>query len=404
MSIRNKSTSLLRLAQERAASKKVEEDHKKQEDIAVPCLSKDCIWNILIRLPINSLPHSRFVCKSWYDIINSPTFIDAHLHRSQTVLIFLCFQHRRSLSSVKSVPNTFSVESSFLPTKSGSIFGEPTVSSKSIFYMGFMEFKNGKCQMGEYNITCSGNIRGTCNGLVLLDNKLKKGGLLVMNPVTRKIIALPLGTISSPHNDSYGFAFINATGDYKVVHLFRDMLGYINCETLYLGTRVWREVNGPTFGLFGWLGNNPVSAIDALHWIPEIDRSDYLVSMEMENDKFTTIALPQSCQKYDGIIEMGGFLCFVTHEELNVDVWILKGLCGEVWTKQHCITRGCILDMVPLLSLGVSGDIIFKRDEDGSLYIYNFELQELRKIEMEAAGLLQSNLYMPHVNSLVSWK
>ncbi|KAJ0085077.1 hypothetical protein Patl1_07386 [Pistacia atlantica] len=84
------------------------------------------------------------------------------------------------------------------------------------------------------------------NGLMLLDNRGKNGGLVVMNPVTRKMVALPVGNLCPPYEESYGFALSEATGEYKVVHLFRDN---------YIG---------------------------ALHWIPEFDASDYEVSMFLD--------------------------------------------------------------------------------------------------------------------------
>ncbi|KDP31628.1 hypothetical protein JCGZ_14853 [Jatropha curcas] len=399
-----KNVGLLKSVEERALSKKVEDEQKRQN---VPYFHKDCISNILIRLPLESLQSSRFVCKPWYNIINSPIFIDAHLRRSESVLIFLeSVQNERYPYLERSMPtqkpNYFSVESSFLQSKPVPIFGQP-VNTLPKFRIQFLEFKEGKSKVTEYKVSCLGLIRATCNGLILLDNKLKKGGLLVMNPVTRKLMALPLGTIYPPQNESYGFALSNTTGEYKVVHLFRDELGYVSCEILNIGTRFWREVNGPSFGLFGWFGYEPVSAIGALHWVPQVDHNDYIVSMEVDNEKFHTIRLPENCRTYDRIIEMAGLLCLVVHEELNIDIWNLKSIGEGVWTKQYSITRGSVLDMVPMFSLRISGDIIFKRAEDGSFYAYDFRFQEMRKVEIDKKCFPFSGTYLPHVNSLVSW-
>jgi hypothetical protein len=302
-------------------------------------------------------------------------------------LIFLSSKKRGSLYAFPSAsilpekPNTISIEAKFLQTECVPVFGLPTMDPTLKSYIQYLEIDGGRSKVVEYNASCLGNIRATCNGLILLDNKLKKGGLIVMNPVTRKLIALPLGTLYPPHNESYGFASSNVTDDYKVVHLFRDELGFLSCEILILGTRLWREVNGPSFGLF----------------------SDFRVSMYVEKEKFHTIPLPKSSRTHDRIVETGDFLSFVTHEEANqIDIWILKGL-GESWTKQHSITMGCIMDMVPLLSLRIKGDMIFKRDEDGSFYAYDFQLQVMRKVEMEKGFVPLSSSLLPHVNSLVSW-
>lgn len=399
-----KSIGLLKSVEERALLKKVEDEQKKEQ---VPYLHKDCISNILIRLPLESLQSSRFVCKPWYSIINSPIFVDAHLRHSESVLIFLKSVSRERLypyfgiSMPPEQPNNFCVETSLLQSESVPIFGQPTISSAPKFFIQFMEFKEGKGKIREYNLSCLGHIRATCNGLILLGNKLKKGGLVVMNPVTRKLIALPLGTIYPPQDESYGFVLNSATGEYKVVHLFRDELGYVSCEILNLGSRMWREVNGPSFGLFGWFGYTPVSAIGALHWVPEIDHNDHIVSMEVATEKFHTVPLPKSCRTYDRIIEMAGFLCFVTHQELDIDIWNLKSLNGGVWMKQYTISTGSVLDMVPMFSLRISGDLIFKRDEDGSFYAYDFRFKVMRKVEMDKQGFPLSGTYLPHVNSLI---
>ncbi|KAJ0085437.1 hypothetical protein Patl1_07371 [Pistacia atlantica] len=369
----NNNTNLLRLVEERALSKKVEEEQKKQE-IGVPYFHKDCISNILIRLPLQSLSSTRF--------------------------LKVCLRHQLDQSN----QITFSVEASLLQQNSFSIFDHPITNSMSKFCIQFMYFKEGKSKSEEYKVSCLGNIRATCNGLVLLDNRLKKGGLVVINPVTRKMVALPVGTLYPPHDESYGFALSEATGEYKVVHLFRDSLGYISCEILNLGTRFWRGVNGPSFGLFGWFGYKPVSAIGALHWIPEIDASEYIVSMEVDHERFQTILLPTACRTYDRIIEKDGFLCFVTHEGLNIDIWVLKSLSGDFWTKHHSITKGGIIDMVPLFSLRMSEDMIFTRDEDGSFYTYDFTLEVMTKVEPEKECFLPSDSYFPHVNSLISWE
>lgn len=402
----DKKAGFLRLVEERALSK---EEKKRLQDALVPYIPKDCISNILLRLPLESLQRSRFVCKPWYAIINSLKFIDDHLERSESVLIFISSIKEENLYpfSTRPIavekPNTFSVEAKLLQSESVPVLVQPNINPTLKYYIKFLEINNGRSKIGEYSVSCTGHIRAACNGLILLENKLKKGGLIVVNPVTRKLISLPLGTLCPADKESYGFAFCTVTGEYKVVHLFQDELRYFGCEILNLGTRVWRAVNGPSFGLLRWLGCLPVLAIGALHWVPNIDSSDYLVSIEVDKERFHIIPLPKSSRYHDRIVEMRGFLSFVTHEEENqMGVWILKGL-GELWTKQLSIKTGCILDMVPLYSLRIKGDMIFKRDEDGSFYAYDFQLQVMRKIEMENERLKMSGMYHPHVNSLISW-
>ncbi|CAK9168321.1 unnamed protein product [Ilex paraguariensis] len=406
-----RSATLLRLVEQRALSRKeLEEEKKKEQESLIPYLPEPLISKILVRLPLESLPRSRFVCKPWYKIVNDPVFINDYLGRSETVLVFLSPvlgeplhpYFRTSIPNEK--PNTFSVEAKLFQLQSIPLFCQPLMNPGSKFYIKFMEIKDGKSRIGDFNATCLGNIRATCNGLILLDNTMKKGGLVVMNPVTRELTGLPLGTLFSSHDESFGLAFCNSTSGYKLVHLFRDELRYIGCEILNLGMRSWRMVDGPSFGLFGWFGFEPVSALGALHWIPHIDHSEYIVSMEINEEKFHNISLPKSCRSNDRIVDIGGRLCFMTREEMNqIDMWMLGNLSGENWTKEYTIMVGCITDMIPLYCSRINREMIFK-DKDGSLYAYDFHLEIMRKVEIKNRCFPVHGFCLPHVNSLVSWR
>lgn len=418
MVTKSRRSALLMLVEERLLKNKTEEE-KKQAQLSY--IHKDCISNIRARLPADSLHRSRFVCKPWYNIVQNPKFIDAHLQRSESVLIFLKPNVKESLhpiskklkvgenessypypmtSTLQENRNTVPVESKLLDPNNVPMFGHPALTSPKSSVQ-FMEFKNGGSDIVEYSLSCLGNnIRATCNGLMLLDNKLKKGGVIVLNPVTKKVTDLPVGTLC--HQESYGFAMSHVTAEYKVVHLFLDRLGFAGCEILSLHKKAWRGVNGPSFGLFSnhRFGYAPLSAIGALHWMPHLKGSNYIVSMEVDKETFHQIPLPKSCGFHDRIIEIGGSLGLVTHEDINhIDIWILKDLFGEGWTKQHSITVDTKTDMVPLCSLRIKGDIIFCRMKGNSLYAFDFQQQQMTEI-----GKVNSSVkYLPHVNSLVTW-
>ncbi|XP_030521088.1 F-box/LRR-repeat/kelch-repeat protein At1g09650-like isoform X2 [Rhodamnia argentea] len=407
-SLGSKGKNLARLVEEKACSKKFQQE---EEQKRIPYLPKDCLTNILIRLPHSSLLRSMLVCKSWRSIITSLNFVHAHLHRSDTILIFQSWIRTPHIyySSLTTrppeSPNSFSIEANYLQSQNIPILTQPNINHSEKSYVKFMEFSNGNCEERDYKISCLGMIRATCDGLILLDNRMKEGGLIVLNPVTRKLDPLPLGTLYPAHKESYGFALSKVSGVYNVVHLFRDELDFFHCEILSLGTRVWRPVYGPEPGLFGWLGHRPVFAIGSLHWVPLVDHSDYIVSLEMDSEKFHKVSLPTSCRTYDRILEMHGSLCFIAHEEMTqINIWMLEGLSGHAWKQTCSITMGCTFDMVPLLSLKMSGDVIFERDEDYSLYRYHFELKEMRRIEVQGKCPVPSNTYFTHVNSFISWR
>lgn len=403
----SKAMSLLKLAEERATlKKKLEEGKQKQQLDSVPYLPKDCVSNILIRLPLESLQRSRFVCKPWYSIINSRTFVHDNLQRAEKVLIFLTpFNLVSRWSDKDSVfrenTNTFSVEAKIFDLKSVHVLHRPLIDSSSKYAIRYMMLADGKIKIGEFNATCLGKIRATCDGLIVIDNKLKKGELVIMNPVTRELGLLPLGTIYPSHEES--LALVNCTQGYKLIHLFRDESQFIGCEVLRIGERSWRVIDGPSFGLLKWFGYEPVFAIGALHWVPEIDHSEYIVLMTIDDEKFYKIELPKVSRFNDRIMEVSGCLCFVAHEEMNeISIWILESLCGE-WKKIYTIGVGCIRDLIPLYFPKFKWEIYFM-DKDGSVFAFDFEKEQMRKVVVKKEIFpIHPSAYTIHVNSLVSW-
>lgn len=402
----SKAMSLLKLAEERASlKKKLEEGKQKQQVDSVPYLPKDCISNILIRLPLESLQRSRFVCKPWYSIIYSPTFVHDNLRRAEKVLIFLSPINRVSRRSdrdsvFRENPNTFSVEAKIFDLKSVHVLHRPLIDPSSKYAIRYMMLADGKTTIGEFNATCLGKIRASCDGLIVIDNNLKKGELLIMNPITRELNLLPLGTIYPSHEES--FALVNCTQGYKLVHLFRDESQFIGCEVLRIGERSWRVVDGPSFGLLKWFGYEPVFAIGALHWVPEIDHSEYIVSMTIDDEKFHKIMLPKVSRFNDRIMEVSDRLCFVAHEEMNeISIWMLESLSGE-WGKIYTIGVGCIRDLIPLYFPKFRWEIYFM-DKDGSVFVYDFEKEQMGKVVVKKGSFpFLGGAYMIHVNSLVS--
>ncbi|OVA03764.1 hypothetical protein BVC80_8847g20 [Macleaya cordata] len=205
------------------------------------------------------------------------------------VLIFLSksIQQRTSLNE-----NIFRVNEHVQSDQEPfSIFQRSILEREQKFYMQFMEIIDGKSMVKSLNLCCLGQIRASCNGLVLLENKLKCGGSLVINPVSRKLVPLPPGTISTPRDESFGFGFCSNSEEYKVVHLFRNENGYVECEIINVGSRSWRPTDRPSDGIFSWFGTVPVFAIGALNWIPHSDSSEYIVSMGVDDERFCKIPL-----------------------------------------------------------------------------------------------------------------
>ncbi|XAR71003.1 hypothetical protein NMG60_11028072 [Bertholletia excelsa] len=314
--------------------------------------------------------------------------------QSETTIIFLQLVSQRR-------PKSFSIE-----TKLGLLEHESIFSTRNpaVSYISFIEVQDGKSKVIQSNICGFKKILAACNGLVLGTCEPSRK-LIVMNPVTRKFLLLPLGTIAPCPNESYGFVHIPLIREYKVVHLFRDESGYIGCEVLSINTRSWRAVDGPSFGLFRQFAYNPVVAIGALHWLPATDGCAYLVSMTVDDENFHTKSLPIPSSMNDRLVEMNGYLGYVTHVALDrIEVWILKGLGDENWVKRHIIMGYRMPDLIPISTLRHGREMVLKEDRDFSFYAYDFESQVIRKVEMEGEFLQRRGSFLPHVSSLALWE
>ncbi|XP_057510496.1 F-box protein CPR1-like [Actinidia eriantha] len=382
---------LLIAVQKRASDNETKKQSRGFEEIH---FSYDLIFKIFLLLPAESLHRSSFVCKAWFNLINSSNFVEAHIRQSETVLIF-----PKSVTQTR--PNTFYIESKL----SLSIFS--TTEPSRSHYLDFVGVQDGKLKEIESNVSGFKNILATCNGLVLATRKERRG-LLVINPVTRKVLALPRGTILS-YEESYGFVFSHLSKEYKVVHLFRDTSRYIACEIMSLTTRSWWAVDGPNAEHFRSFLHKPVSANGSLHWLPDRDGCNCIVSMGIDDEKFDTRSLPISSSRNDRLVEIGGFLSFVTHVPGNtIEVWFLKECEGQSWVKQHTIRGYRISDLVPACSLRCGRELFFilENTVDQGRYFcaYDMETQEMREVEFEGLSLWgHRRAYLPHVITLASW-
>ncbi|CAN4093207.1 unnamed protein product [Withania somnifera] len=365
--------------QQSTTSRKRERKEEMDDDLETKrkWLPSDLLFKVFLLLPAETLCGLRCVCKLLLNMINSPTFIEAHFRQSEMVLITKNSLHEEN------------IQSPF-----------PLFSNKNECYFNFWGIHSGK----GHKVLMPDNLRNlkcilaACNGLVLAEIK-KNGGLVVGNPSTRNHIRVPLGTTGFVQ-ELYGFMFSHLTGAYKVVHLFQESRK-IRCEILNLTTRSWHEVDGPSSGGFELITTHrSVSTVGALYWLPQRNGCKHVVSLGFHDEKFLTVTLPISSTKNDRLVEIGGSLSFITHATLNlIQVWILK---NGSWLKRYSINR--LYDITGFVPLCASTKEIFFNRAEGYplLHIYKFATEEMQEVHFEGTKRV-GDLYMPHVKSLVSW-
>ncbi|GFZ08384.1 hypothetical protein Acr_20g0001920 [Actinidia rufa] len=357
-----------------------------------------CFSKIFLLLPAKSLHRASFVCKAWFKLINSSNFVEAHILQAEPVVIYL-----KSVSPPR--PKMFSIEDNLSLSK----FSRRETANSPVHYLSYVEVQNGEGKVIESNISDFQNILATCNGLVLATRKDTRG-LLVINPVTRRVLPLPRGTILlyAECYHSYGFVFSHLSREYKVVHLFRDESKSIACEIISLTTRSWRAVNGPSSEHFHtYFSRKPVAANGSLHWLPCGGGCSCIVSMGIDDEKFYTRILPNRSRRNDRLVEIGGLLSFVTHVvEDTLEIWILKESEGEGWVKRHTITGSGIRNLVPTCMMKRGRELFFVIERENHLCAYDMETLEMRAVEFDGVALWRRHIYfsyLPHINTLASW-
>lgn len=181
-----------------------------------------------------------------------------------------------------------------------------------------------------------GEIRSSCNGLILICGPKQKGLLYVMNILTKSWLELP----NCPSNCSHlgcGIApcFDPLTKDYKVVHIFSDRYGF-EIFTLGCSDNAWKRIPGPfkssheqqqlLYFANAYRWRDPVCINEqVLHWYIESNR--FIISMNVSDEKSRKTYLPECCwrsrkNRYE-LVEMGGKLVLVYKvSEIQIDVWI----------------------------------------------------------------------------------
>lgn len=167
-------------------------------------LPEDLVIDILLRLPVESLLRFKCVCKHWYVLIKSPSFIEKHFrHKNNRARLLVCNLKvaHEGHAIVKSV------DFSLLPQN---IVPGVTPEQKTLLQLPRVS-----------DFTC---VAGPVDGIFLMQKKFYGDDvrLGLWNPATREFRPLPPAPFEiehffSDHDHQFGLGFDLLTQDYKVV-------------------------------------------------------------------------------------------------------------------------------------------------------------------------------------------
>ncbi|XP_050124112.1 F-box protein CPR1-like [Malus sylvestris] len=287
---------------------------------------EEIVREILLRLPsVKSLIKCSVVCKSWRNLIQSPSFIADHLHRNQNQIGHDDDGVVGSLYLIRWSINRYTLYWDKPASASASSFNINDTNSKIITPSTYQQIdtKVTPSSYGYYLV-------GTCNGLVCLadeDYFCPSFPIIIWNPSVRKFVTLPHPTITIPEksiNDkrdpitpAYAFGYDSRTNDYKVLTIFSsnpssgpDMDNPFAVQVYSLARGSWKTLSPPppappSLSIPGCnfvcrryqpANARPVFVNGAVHWLLWPD-DVFIVSFDMATESFSKIELPKTLRE-----------------------------------------------------------------------------------------------------------
>lgn len=241
-------------------------------------LPKALVIEILLKLGASDLLRCKSVCKSWLSLINTPSFIDAHLEVSKKINndpYFLVNSWDRSSGCVSSI----------------SIVSNQT--------LGVLE---------THQLTSDPmHIVGSYNGIVCLFNFRRNNDLLLWNPATRHGKYVTNCYQIDQKFNCLGFGFDAKNNDYKIVsiQIFHAKLPPYPLEAMVysLKTGSWKKVSNEKLvinevtggvccgGFHSWMAIREVQEIRV--------REEVIISFDMTNEVLISTPLPSIINNCD---------------------------------------------------------------------------------------------------------
>ncbi|KAL7215774.1 hypothetical protein ACSBR1_027839 [Camellia fascicularis] len=342
--------------------------------------------DILTRLPAETLVRSTLVCKSWYSLITSPSFISHHLNRTISnpnntrLLLRYCTEepNERGHYSVRCddpINNTFNEYAKF----------------KFPFH----------CIDPCYCIV------GSCNGLICIsdDQLYYKNTTFLWNPLIRKSMLIPNPNIRftshGPFTHSLGFGFDSASNDFKVVrivYLLRE------CDTVppeveiyTLKTGIWRSISDKALPYI-IEDQSPQAYINGVsHWVAHTPRDvgifrNLIVSFDMKDEVFREVSFPDGIAGKDEFLRTTSLvvfeetLCLIQRRQYQNDshcwIWVMKeyGVVAS-WVRQFRFDLHGVLRKP--IGMRKNGEVLLVTSEG---YLVSYDPESKRIVNLGVRG------------------
>ncbi|KAL5711556.1 hypothetical protein ACHQM5_021993 [Ranunculus cassubicifolius] len=345
-------------------------------------LPDDLVLSILLWLPVSSLLRFKSVCKSWFNLIQTPSFIYHHLH----------LHHHSNNSNYKAF--------AFNPLGSLS-YGLPTLCLFSPHNFDFdipplfLHIDSPVSLFHNLDIL-------TCNGLICIhftdkhfvDNKY----VSLWNPATKQLKHLPQSPFQHPPLNVcpitvVGFGFHTNPNDFKLVRIisfFPAFPGVNHVETYSLLTNSWTSLDSVVLpvdfilpdcdpkapyrnGIYCWLGRKgPVVFGDDRVLLS----NNIILWFDFTKEEFGTMPLPdvdsvKSCTLPNICIVRDNLACMNTAgDPLHFEIWVLNEFgVQQSWSRLHKVEPFSMSNLI-----GIS--------KDGNYLLFAMDFQQLGRYHL----------------------
>jgi F-box interacting protein len=298
-------------------------------------LSRDVLWEILLRVPAKPLWRFRAACPSWGSLFSDPSFISAHPALRPGLILTLAGNNDDVIH---------------MTDLSGNVVRRISIAPEAV------------------------GVASHPGPLYLL---LDRTRVRVVDPDTGAISTLPIddlqGRVGSSFEGSYALGRVPSTGQHKVLRVVSRCSKHIeqHCDVLTLGERRWRPVasaplcvkfhiirrhiaahNAVIQGVVYFLPHRTYPSFDVTHVETDlVIRTNCVMAFDLETEEWRPTTLPgpparsmtdKGCElKLANLNGNLAMLChsfdFRDHHKVAIDVWFATDLEKGAWVKEHSI-------------------------------------------------------------------
>ncbi|XP_028073780.1 F-box protein CPR1-like [Camellia sinensis] len=326
-------------------------------------IPRELLIDILTRLPAETLVRFTLVCKSWYSLITSPSFISHHLNR--------------------------------------------TISNPNSTHLLLRYCTEDPIQQEHYSLRCDDPLVAA---MYCYNHKM-----FLWNPLIRKSVSIPYPNVRfgshGPFMHSLGFGFDSISNDFKVVRIVHIGLDCNRVppevELYTLKTGIWRNISDKALPYIVVERSRQAYINGVSHWVAHTPRYGHggifrnlIVSFNMNDEVFGEISFPEGIAGEDkwmqkmSLLVFGETLCLIQHcksygETPHCSIWMMKQYgVADSWVRQIKIDLSGGFFRKPI-GMRKNGEVLGMREG----YLVSYDPESKRIIYLGVQGTIDSDCW-----------